>query len=121
MAITEVKELESIEYLVSRSAINVLWKNKILRDGVVIHEENERRAMPLNEHGELSPEDEALLGAPLSDILGAAGGSAIVERDACEQQKTALQGQIESLQQTIEQLSQENADLRAQLESTNNE
>lgn len=96
MAIEEVKDLESIEYFPGRKAINILWKNKIIRDGEVIHEENHRGSLPVDDNGNLRADDEKILGKKLKDVLGQAGKDALLIALKKEMEVSKIRGEFES-------------------------
>lgn len=49
MALTEERVLKSVEVLLDAKSINVCWENRVLRDGEVIAQSNERCAYGLDQ------------------------------------------------------------------------
>lgn len=58
MALTEQRILKQVEILPALSAANVCWANQILRDGVVISEQLERKAYTVEQAEAFSVEVE---------------------------------------------------------------
>jgi hypothetical protein len=71
MALTEDRILVSFEINVAANSIGVLWKDRILRDGVVISEFNHRGAYGLVA-GELPADIQQLVGSSLHQFTSAA-------------------------------------------------
>lgn len=111
MTLSEDKILSKIDINLEIGTIEVLWKNRILRDGVVIDEKNHRGAYPLNEDRE--PDDYVVtdMGKTLNEILGESlAGSqrdlaiAMAQNAQLLEQNQVLIGKIQDQQAEINQL-----------------
>jgi ElaB/YqjD/DUF883 family membrane-anchored ribosome-binding protein len=100
MALSEEKILTSIEYNLEASTINVLWKIRIFRDGVLFNESNHRGAYPVDEQGNVDDEVRTLLGKSLQEILGEASSNA-------QREHNQLRANLEQLQVVNESLTTE--------------
>lgn len=92
--LTESRELESIEYFPSRKAVNILWKDKVFRDGELLHEGDHRAALPVDDNGDLSLADEAKLGVKLRELLGDAGKDAAQKLAKFKSEKESLESEV---------------------------
>lgn len=122
MPITKNRELESINYHVSRGAVDVAWKDQIIEDGNVIHEAVHRGAFPVDANGDLTPADEAKLGQKLTALLSQAGAKAVKQIDKVKEKVTKLETDLGSERETKaeiraerDQLSAERDELSAEL------
>lgn len=109
--LTEDRVLESIEFFPRRQAVNALWKDRIIKDGVVIHEADHRGAFQVGEALTLSEAATAALGESLYTLMDTAVTSAVRnERDNMLNDISQREGEIEAL-------ADENGVLRAQVEA----
>jgi hypothetical protein len=117
MALTEEKLLVSIEFNLNERTINVLWRERILRDGIEINGTNHRGAYPVDANGEVDPYVTTLLGDNLPNILGAACAEAQRRMDGLlqlvSQQASSIEVQAAELQHKTQLLAQASADITA--------
>lgn len=119
MALAQDRILISIEFDLVAFTINVLWRDRILVDGVEFSGNNHRGAYPVNEQGEVDDYVKTLLGASLQDIIGEA--CANVQRNFNEllASFTDLQGVVETISSEKENLLHQLAEAGAVLISAN--
>lgn len=125
MSLTEDRILVSIEFNLIANTINILWRDRILKDGEEISGNNHRGAYPVNEQGEVDEDVKTLLGASLQDILGEAAVGAqrrvdelqaknetlnlaliavVEERDMINSNRQMLVNHVDQLQEYIRSL-----------------
>jgi hypothetical protein len=121
MALEERRTLKEVAILVDRSAINVLWADEIVKDGMVLMSTDHRGAYPLNESGEVDPTVAGLLGGTLEQIIGnVASGlqlnlvSLEAEHSAVLQERENLLVQLQQANDQILTLTQQVSALTAQ-------
>lgn len=122
------KELKSITYHLDRNSVDVAWKSQIIEDGQVIYEENHNGAFPVDANGDLSPADEAKLGAKLTTLLTQAGAKAVKQIDKVRDEVVKLEADLDAERETKaeiraerDQLIQALADQNEVLTRTNSE
>ena|SRR5437868_6441966 len=112
MALTEDRVLESIQYSFPSRTVSVAWKDRILRDGVVVSEEIHRGAYPVKDDGTIDTDVTDLQGKTLKDVLGAELDS-ILEQNAAS--LSNWEAQLRVLQDVNTELSQQREQLTAEL------
>lgn len=113
MSLTEERKLVSVTINLFSKTLDVLWTDRVLKNGLVISETPHRGAYPVGDDGEPDPSVVSDLGKTMTDVLGEALASSqealviahnsLSERNSVVQAYTdevaRLQGLIKVLQE----------------------
>lgn len=100
MSLSEDKKLISVHIQLESKTVDVLWANRILREGVPVSVENVRGAYPLDDNGEPDESVITLMGKSLADVIG--DGFAASQKNLVE-----IQNQLSAKQVELQQYADE--------------
>lgn len=103
MSLIERRVLKEVCLLVDRRAVNVLWADEIVRDGVVLHSSEHRGAYPTDDNGEVDHNVAGLLGGTMEQIIGGVAEGLQVSLASLQSDHAAVLQQCDELTFQLQQ------------------